>query len=53
MDWKGLAKPVSLPITTDYLPDRLSLQMDYLVASYTLLPEECNSDLATRSVYMV
>ncbi|RUS89768.1 hypothetical protein EGW08_002471, partial [Elysia chlorotica] len=34
VDWKSLTIPASLPLTTDYFPDRHSLQYDYYVASY-------------------
>ncbi|GFO09932.1 dep domain-containing protein 5, partial [Plakobranchus ocellatus] len=34
VDWKSLTIPASLPLTTDFFPDRHSLQYDYYVASY-------------------
>lgn len=40
VDWKALTIPASLPITTDYLPDRRAIQNDYLVSDYSVLPEE-------------
>ena len=44
VDWKSLTIPASLPITTDYLPDAVSLHNDYVVSDYSLLPDEVNSD---------
>ena len=38
MDWKSMTIPASLPLTTDYLPEEMSLKMDYLMSNYTLLP---------------
>ncbi|XP_021373105.1 DEP domain-containing protein 5-like isoform X1 [Mizuhopecten yessoensis] len=40
VDWKSLTIPASLPITTDYFPDKKSLQTDYVFAAYGLLPEQ-------------
>ncbi|XP_055340894.1 GATOR complex protein DEPDC5-like [Paramacrobiotus metropolitanus] len=40
VDWKALTIPASLPITTDYLPDRRTLQNDYLISDYSVIPEE-------------
>jgi len=45
MDWKSLAYPPSLPLTTDFFPDRRSLENDYVTSEYTLLPEDMCSDL--------
>jgi len=39
MDWKSLAYPPSLPLTTDFFPDKRSLENDYVTSEYTLLPE--------------
>ncbi|XP_053326258.1 GATOR complex protein DEPDC5 isoform X1 [Spea bombifrons] len=39
VDWKSLTTPACLPLTTDYFPDRLSLQNDYTEGCYDLLPE--------------
>lgn len=44
VDWKSLTMPASLPITTDYFPDHVSLQNDYVVSDYCLLPDDVNSD---------
>ena len=40
MDWKSLVIPACLPITTDYFPDQRSLQNDYVLSDYSLLPED-------------
>ena len=45
MDWKSLAFPPSLPLTTDFFPDRRSLENDYVTSEYTLLPEDMCADL--------
>ena len=45
MDWKSMTSPASLPITTDYFPDKHSLQTDYVTAEYSLLPEDVNREL--------
>ncbi|BFZ18365.1 hypothetical protein BsWGS_21405 [Bradybaena similaris] len=45
VDWKSLTIPASLPITTDYFPDRRSLHYDYVVAEYELLPEAVNAEI--------
>ncbi|XP_078335331.1 GATOR complex protein Iml1-like isoform X5 [Crassostrea virginica] len=44
VDWKSLTMPASLPITTDYFPDKRSLENDYTVSQYALIPEDVNSD---------
>ena len=36
VDWKSLTIPASLPITTDYFPDPLSLVKDYVLSDYEL-----------------
>ncbi|XP_059839235.1 GATOR complex protein DEPDC5 isoform X5 [Hypanus sabinus] len=45
VDWKSLTTPACLPLTTDYFPDRQSLQNDYTEGCYNLLPE---SDIDRR-----
>ncbi|XP_054168694.1 GATOR complex protein Iml1-like [Oppia nitens] len=40
VDWKSLVMPACLPITTDFLPDKRTLQQDYVTYCYNLLPEE-------------
>lgn len=52
VDWKSLTIPACLPITTDYFPDERSLQNDYLVSIYDLLPDDVNADFAQqRAIY--
>ncbi|XP_035233559.1 GATOR complex protein Iml1-like, partial [Stegodyphus dumicola] len=46
VDWKSLVIPACLPITTDYFPDRRSLQNDYVLSDYSLLPEDIISENA-------
>ena len=46
VDWKSLTIPASLPITTDYFPDPVSLVNEYVVNEYDLVPEEILSDSA-------
>ncbi|XP_011614624.1 GATOR complex protein DEPDC5 isoform X2 [Takifugu rubripes] len=45
VDWKSLTTPACLPLTTDYFPDRQTLQNDYTEGCYDLLP---HSDLDRR-----
>ena len=40
VDWKSLTIPASLPITTDYFPDPLSLEKDYKLVNYDLTPQD-------------
>lgn len=40
-----MTRPASLPITTDFFPDKRSLNDSYFVNPYTLLPEQLNMDL--------
>ncbi len=49
VDWKSLTIPASLPITTDYFPDPLSLVNDYVVNEYELVPEDIISEASERS----
>ncbi|XP_066583713.1 GATOR complex protein Iml1 isoform X2 [Prorops nasuta] len=52
VDWKSLTIPACLPITTDFFPDKRSLQNDYVVSDYNLLPDDVNADFAQqRAVY--
>lgn len=52
VDWKSLTIPACLPITTDYFPDKRSLQNDYVVSDYNLLPDDVNADFAqNRAIY--
>ncbi|CAG0888714.1 unnamed protein product [Darwinula stevensoni] len=45
VDWKSLTIPACLPITTDYFPDARSLQFDYVLSDYSLLPEAISADI--------
>uniref|UniRef100_A0A8C1SYG1 DEP domain containing 5, GATOR1 subcomplex subunit n=1 Tax=Cyprinus carpio TaxID=7962 RepID=A0A8C1SYG1_CYPCA len=45
VDWKSLTTPACLPLTTDYFPDRQTLQNDYTEGCYDLLP---HTDLERR-----
>ncbi|KAM9456644.1 GATOR1 complex protein DEPDC5 isoform 4-T5 [Clarias gariepinus] len=45
VDWKSLTTPACLPLTTDYNPERQSLQNDYTEGCYDLLP---HTDLDRR-----
>ncbi|XP_017295083.1 GATOR complex protein DEPDC5 isoform X3 [Kryptolebias marmoratus] len=45
VDWKSLTTPACLPLTTDYFPDRQTLQNDYTEGCYDLLP---HGDLERR-----
>ncbi|KAF0301331.1 GATOR complex protein DEPDC5 [Amphibalanus amphitrite] len=61
VDWKSLTTPACLPITTDYFPDERSLQKDYFLFEYSILPDDvggCAEDvggahrqLTTREVF--
>ncbi|WAR01740.1 IML1-like protein [Mya arenaria] len=48
VDWKSLIMPASLPITTDYFPDAKSLNNDYMLSEYQLIPETLNSGYFTN-----
>jgi len=37
-----LTIPACLPITTDYFPDQRSLQNDFLVSEYSIIPDDVN-----------
>ncbi|CAG2119271.1 unnamed protein product [Medioppia subpectinata] len=43
--------PACLPVTTDFLPDKRTLQQDYVTYSYNLLPEEQSSDRLQQRCY--
>lgn len=44
--------PACLPITTDYFPDEVTLELFYLFFNYNLLPEDVNAEVALkRAVY--
>ncbi|XP_066544990.1 GATOR1 complex protein DEPDC5 isoform X2 [Amia ocellicauda] len=45
VDWKSLTTPACLPLTTDYFPERPTLQNDYTEGCYDLLP---HTDLERR-----
>lgn len=49
VDWKSLVIPACLPITTDFLPDKRTLQQDYVTYAYDLLPEDQFSDFCPPS----
>lgn len=40
VDWKSLTATACLPVTTDFFPDRLSLECDFVEFNYELLAEE-------------
>eukprot|EP00057_Strongylocentrotus_purpuratus_P028669 XP_011683143.1 PREDICTED: DEP domain-containing protein 5 [Strongylocentrotus purpuratus] len=40
VDWKSLTATACLPVSTDFYPDRLSLERDFLEFNYELLAEE-------------
>jgi hypothetical protein len=44
VDWKSLSAPACLPITTDFFPDKRSLNNDYVLSIYTLIPDAVNAD---------
>ena len=45
VDWKSLTIPASLPITTDYFPDPLSLEKSYRLVHYDLTPQDIIDDV--------
>jgi len=49
VDWKSITWPACLPITTDYLPDKIVFNSDYVVNQSMLVPDELNGDYAARS----
>ena len=49
VDWRSITWPACLPITTDYFPDKRAFENDYVVNQYVIVPDEINSDYATRS----
>ena len=53
VDWKSLTIPASLPITTDYFPDKKSLDYDYVVADYSLLPDDVNAEIRLMMILLL
>lgn len=51
VDWKSLVVPACLPITTDFFPDKRSLNNDYVMNCYPLLPEDQGAELLNRVCY--
>lgn len=51
VDWKSLVMPACLPVTTDFLPDKRTLQQDYVTYAYTLLPEDQSAELLQQRCY--
>ncbi|RWS16531.1 DEP domain-containing protein 5-like protein [Dinothrombium tinctorium] len=51
VDWKSLVAPACLPITTDFFPDSISLQNDYVTSCYNVSLEDYGSDLSQRRSY--
>ena len=45
VDWKSMTCPALLPLTTDYCPDKKTLESDYVESNYKLFIEE-EEDLA-------
>jgi hypothetical protein len=43
--------PACLPITTDFFPDKRTLNQDYVTYGYNLLPEDQSSDLLQQRCY--
>lgn len=50
VDWKSLVMPACLPITTDFLPDKRTLQHDYVTSVYDLLPEVQASEFFQKKI---
>ncbi|XP_060527530.1 GATOR complex protein Iml1 isoform X2 [Cylas formicarius] len=48
VDWKSLTMPACLPITTDFFPDKTSLQNDYVVSLYSLVPDTVYAGFAQQ-----
>ena len=48
-----MTMPASLPITTDYFPDKRSLQIDYVLSEYNMEPVVVNAELGERYVNIV
>lgn len=51
VDWKSLVIPACLPVTTDFFPDRHSLQYDYVMSEYGLLSEERSTEITQSRCY--
>lgn len=51
VDWKSLVMPACLPITTDFLPDKRTLQQDYVTYCYDLLPDEQASEFYLKRIF--
>ena len=49
VDWRSITWPACLPITTDYFPDKRAFENDYVVNQHVIIPDEINSDYASRS----
>ncbi|KAK2181163.1 hypothetical protein NP493_409g08000 [Ridgeia piscesae] len=50
MDWPSMTLPASLPLTTDYFPDKRSIQVDYVISDYSVVPENVMSDQSLNSL---
>ncbi len=48
MDWKSMTMPASLPITTDFFPEKRSLNIDYVFSDYKIEPEAVNAEVGMR-----
>ena len=51
VDWKSLVIPACLPITTDFFPDQRSLNNDYQMHDYVLLPEDQGYEVMNHVCY--
>ncbi|CAN7986898.1 unnamed protein product [Ixodes hexagonus] len=51
VDWKSLVIPACLPVTTDFFPDKHSLQYDYVMSEYGLLSEERSTEITQTRCY--
>ena len=49
VDWKSISIPACLPITTDFFPEHKTLQDDYVLNDYNLVPDEINADYVQSS----
>ncbi|KAI0221662.1 GATOR complex protein DEPDC5 [Lamellibrachia satsuma] len=50
MDWPSMTLPASLPLTTDYFPDKRSIQLDYVISEYSVVPENVMADQSPTSL---
>ena len=47
-----MTMPASLPMTTDYFPEKRSLEFDYVISDYSVVPESVHT-CQSKYVFLV